>query len=113
MDLLLATVMTIKKFKLLFLATLISTGCQPDYGMQYEVIEELKAGDLVILKGRRQKDQNKPAIILKVLRDHDRIFIESTIWTDFHYMVYTEGKTIYVSEGHIARVLSSITEGDI
>ena len=78
-----------------------------------KLIAELTPGDLVILKGRRKKDPQKAAIIVKVLSDHDRIFIESTIWTDFHYMVYTEGKTIYVSEGHIARVLSSTTEGDI
>jgi len=78
-----------------------------------KLIEEIHPGDLVILKGRRKKDPKRAAIILKVLSDHDRIFIESTIWTDFHYMVYTEGKTMYVSEGHIARVLSSITEGDI
>jgi len=78
-----------------------------------KLIDELIPGDLVILKGRRKKDPQKAAIIVKVLSDHDRIFIESTIWTDFHYMVYTEGKTIYVSEGHIARVLSSTTEGDI
>ena len=78
-----------------------------------KLIAELTPGDLVILKGRRKKDPQKAAVIVKVLSDHDRIFIESTIWTDFHYMVYTEGKTIYVSEGHIARVLSSTTEGDI
>jgi|TARA_R110001583_G_scaffold10977_2_gene50558 hypothetical protein len=78
-----------------------------------KVIEELKAGDLVILKGRRQKDRNKPAIILKVLSDHDRIFIESTIWTDFQYMVYTQGKTMYVTEGHIERVISSDEESEI
>jgi hypothetical protein len=78
-----------------------------------KVIEELKAGDLVILKSRGGKDKDRPALILKVLSDHDRIFIESTIWTDFHYMIYTEGKTIYVSEGHIHRVLNSPTEGDI
>jgi hypothetical protein len=78
-----------------------------------KVIEELKAGDLVILKGRRQKDKNRPAIILKVLSDHDRIFIESTIWTDFQYMVYTQGKTMYVTEGHIERVISSDEEPEI
>ena len=72
-----------------------------------KVIEELKAGDLVILKSRGVKDKKRPALILKVLSDHDRIFIESTIWTDFHYMVYTQGKTMYVTEGHIERVLSS------
>ena len=75
-----------------------------------KLIEEIEVGDLVILKGRRRKDRQRPAIILKVLSDHDRIFVESTTWTDFKYMVYTEGKTMYVSEGHIARVLSSITE---
>ena len=78
-----------------------------------KLIEEIRPGDLVILKGRRQKDSKKPAIILKVLDDRERIFVESTTWTDFKYMVYTEGKTIYVSEGHIYRVLSSRTEGDI
>ena len=77
-----------------------------------KLIEEIAAGDLVILKGRRQKDPKKPAIILKVLDEHDRIFVESTTWTDFKYMVYTEGKTMYVSEGHIYRVLTSPTEGD-
>ena len=77
-----------------------------------KLIEEIHPGDLVILKGRRKKDQKRPAIILKVLSDHDRIFIESTTWTDFKYMVYTEGKTMYVSEGHIYRVLNSPTEGD-
>ena len=78
-----------------------------------KLIEEIVVGDLVILKGRRQKDQKKAAIILKVLSDHDRIFVESTTWTDFKYMVYTNGKTMYVSEGHIYRVLSSITEGEM
>ena len=72
-----------------------------------KVIEELKAGDLVILKSRGLKAIKRPALILKVLSDHDRFFIESTIWTDFHYMVYTQGKTIYVTEGHIERILSS------
>ena len=77
-----------------------------------KLIEEIQPGDLVILKGRRKKDQKRPAIILKVLSDHDRIFIESTTWTDFKYVVYTEGKTMYVSEGHIYRVLSSPAGGD-
>ena len=77
-----------------------------------KLIAEIQPGDLVILKGRRQKDQKRAAIILKVLSEYDRIFIESTTWTDFKYMVYTEGKTMYVSEGHIYRVLSSTTEGD-
>ena len=78
-----------------------------------KLIEEIVAGDLVILKGRRQKDPQRPAIILKVLSDHDRIFVESTTWTDFKYMVYTEGKTMYVSEGHIYRGLNCATEGDV
>ena len=78
-----------------------------------KLIEEIVAGDLVILKGRRQKDPKKPAIILKVLDNHDRIFVESTTWTDFKYMVYTEGKTIYVTEGHIERVISSDEEPEI
>ena len=78
-----------------------------------KLIEEIQPGDLVILKGRRKKDPQRAALILKVLSDHDRIFIESTTWTDFKYMVYTEGKTMYVSEGHIYKVLSSITEGDV
>ena len=46
--LLLATAMTIKKLKLLFLAALISLGCQPDYGMQYEVIEEIQPTEVVV-----------------------------------------------------------------
>jgi hypothetical protein len=75
-----------------------------------KLIAELKPGDLVLLRERRQKYRNRPAIILKVLTEHDRIFIESTIWTDFHYMIYTQGKTMYVSEGHIDRVLSSNEE---
>ena len=75
-----------------------------------KLIEEIKPGDLVLLRERRKKYKKRPAIILKVLSDHDRIFIESTIWTDFHYMVYTEGKTMYVTEGHIERVLSSDEE---
>ena len=78
-----------------------------------KLIEEIRPGDLVILKGRRKKDARRPALILKVLSEHDRIFVESTTWTDFKYMVYTEGKTMYVSEGHIYRVLSSPTEEDI
>jgi hypothetical protein len=78
-----------------------------------KVIEELKAGDLVILKSRGKKDKDRPALILKVLSDHDRIFIESTIWTDFHYMIYTQGKTMYVTEGHIERVISSNEEPEI
>ena len=77
-----------------------------------KLIEEIRPGDLVILKGRRKKDARRPALILKVLSEHDRIFIESTTWTDFKYVVYTEGKTMYVSEGHIYRVLNSPTEGD-
>jgi hypothetical protein len=75
-----------------------------------KLIAELKPGDLVLLRERRQKYRKHPAIILKVLTEHDRIFIESTIWTDFHYMIYTQGKTMYVSEGHIDRVLSSNEE---
>lgn len=78
-----------------------------------KLIEEIKAGDLVLLRERRQKYKKKPAIILKVLSDHDRIFVESTIWTDFHYLVYTEGRTMYVSEGHIERVISSDEEPEI
>ena len=78
-----------------------------------KLIEEIKAGDLVLLRERRKKYKKKPAVILKVLSEHDRIFIESTIWTDFHYMVYTEGKTIYVTEGHIERVISSDEEPEI
>ena len=75
-----------------------------------KLIEEIKVGDLVILKGRRQKDRTRAAIILKVLDEHDRIFVESTTWMDFHYMIYTEGKTMYVTEGHIYRVLNSREE---
>ena len=78
-----------------------------------KLIEEIQAGDLVLLRERRQKYKKRPAVIVKVLSDHDRIFVESTIWTDFHYVVYSQGKTIYVSEGHIERVLSSNTEGNI
>jgi hypothetical protein len=78
-----------------------------------KLIEEIKAGDLVLLRERRKKHKKRPALILKVLSEHDRIFIESTIWTDFHYMVYTEGKTIYVTEGHIERVISSDEEPEI
>jgi|TARA_R110000824_G_scaffold158111_1_gene331721 hypothetical protein len=72
-----------------------------------KLLEELKVGDLVILKGRRQRDQKRSAIILKVLTDHDRFLIESTAWTQFDYMIYTEGKTMYVTEGHVERILSS------
>mgnify|MGYP003136897475 CR=1 FL=1 len=78
-----------------------------------KLIEEIKAGDLVLLRERRKKHKKRPAIILKVLSEHDRIFIESTIWTDFHYMVYTEGKTIYVTEGHIERVISSDEDPEV
>ena len=78
-----------------------------------KLIEKIKAGDLVLLRERRKKYKKKPAIILKVLSDHERIFVESTIWTDFHYLVYTEGKTMYVSEGHIERVISSDEEPEI
>ena len=78
-----------------------------------KLIEEIVVGDLVILKGRRKKDRQKPAIILKVLDDHERIFVESAIWTDFKYMIYTEGKTMYISEEHIYRVLSSDSEGTL
>jgi|TARA_R110002074_G_C12027987_1_gene617219 hypothetical protein len=78
-----------------------------------KLIEEIKPGDLVLLRERRKKYKKKPAIILKVLSDHDRIFVESTIWTDFHYLIYTEGKTMYVSEGHIERVISSDEEPEI
>ena len=34
-----------------------------------KVIEELKAGDLVILKSRGGKDKDRPALILKVLSE--------------------------------------------
>ena len=78
-----------------------------------KLIEEIKAGDLVLLRERRKKHKKRPAIILKVLSEHDRIFIESTIWTDFHYMVYTEGKTIYVTEGRIERVISSDEDPEV
>jgi hypothetical protein len=78
-----------------------------------KLIEEIKPGDLVLLRERRKKYKKKPAIILKVLSDHDRIFVESTIWTDFHYLIYTEGKTMYVSEGHIERVISSNEDPEI
>ena len=78
-----------------------------------KLITEIKAGDLVLLKDRRKKNIKRPAVILKVLSDHDRIFVESTIWDDFHYMVYAQGKTIYVTQGHIDRVLSSTDEGKI
>ena len=78
-----------------------------------KLIEEIKPGDLVLLRERRKKYKKKPAIILKVLSDHDRIFVESTIWTDFHYLIYTEGKTMYVTEGHIERVISSDEEPEI
>ena len=78
-----------------------------------KLIEELQAGDLVLLRERRLTYKKRPALIVKVLSDHDRIFVESTIWTDFLYVVYTQRKTIYVSEGHIERVLSSNTEGNI
>ena len=77
------------------------------------MIDELQPGDLVILKDRRKKDPKRAAIILKVLSDHDRIFVESTTWTDFKYMVYTEGKTMYVSEGYIYCVLNSLAEGEV
>ena len=46
--LLLATAMTIKKIKLLLLTALIVLGCQPDYGMQYEVIEEIQPTEVVV-----------------------------------------------------------------
>ena len=75
-----------------------------------KLIEEIKPGDLVLLRERRKKYKKRSAIIIKVLSEHDRIFVESTIWTDFHYMIYTEGKTMYVSEGHIDRVISSHEE---
>ena len=78
-----------------------------------KLISEIKAGDLVLLRDRRKKNNKRPAVILKVLSDHDRIFVESTIWDDFHYMVYTQGKTIYVTEGHIERVISSHEEPEI
>jgi len=78
-----------------------------------KLIEDIVAGDLVILKGRRQKDKKRAAIILKVLTEHDRYFIESTTWTEFKYMVYSEGKTIYVTEGHIYRVINAKEEEEL
>jgi hypothetical protein len=46
---LLATAMTIKKFKFLFLTALVGTlSCGPDYGMQYEVVEEIQPTEVVI-----------------------------------------------------------------
>lgn len=78
-----------------------------------KLIEEIKPGDLVLLRERRKKYKKRPALILKVLSDHERIFVESTIWTDFHYLIYTEGKTMYVSEGHIERVISSNEDPEI
>ena len=40
--------MTIKKIKLLLLTTLLTLGCQPDYGMNYEVVEEIQPTQVVI-----------------------------------------------------------------
>ena len=49
MDVLPANVMTIKKLKLLLLGALLGTlSCQPDYGMSYEVIEEIQPTEVVI-----------------------------------------------------------------
>ena len=49
MGLLLVTVMTIKKLKLLIIATLMSiVGCEPDYGMNYEIVEEIQPTEVVI-----------------------------------------------------------------
>ena len=78
-----------------------------------KLISELQAGDLVFLKGRRQKDKLTPAIITKVLDIDEQNLMESKIWTTFKYEVYINGKTIYVTEGHIARVLSDNTKGNL
>jgi hypothetical protein len=40
--------MTIKKIKLLVLAALTMIGCEPDYGMNYEVVEEIQPTQVVI-----------------------------------------------------------------
>ena len=49
MDLLLVTVMTIRKLKLLFFGALLGTlGCQPDYGMNYEIVEEIQPTHVVV-----------------------------------------------------------------
>jgi len=46
---LLATAMTIKKLKLLLVGALLGTlSCGPDYGMQYEVIEEIQPTEVVV-----------------------------------------------------------------
>jgi len=48
-DVLPANVMTIKKLKLLLLGALLGIlSCQPDYSMQYEVIEEIQPTEVVI-----------------------------------------------------------------
>ena len=78
-----------------------------------KLISELQPGDLVILKGRRQKDRSTPAIITKVLDPDVQNLMETTIWTTFKYEVYVNGKTIYVTEGHIARVLSDNNKGNL
>ena len=49
MDLLRATVMITRKLKLLLCSTLLGIlSCQPDYGMSYEVIEEIQPTEVVI-----------------------------------------------------------------
>ena len=41
--------MTIKKLKLLLVAALLGTlSCAPDYGMQYEVVEEIQPTEVVV-----------------------------------------------------------------
>ena len=40
--------MTIKKIKLLVLSVLVMIGCEPDYGMNYEVVEEIQPTQVVI-----------------------------------------------------------------
>ena len=77
-----------------------------------KLIEELSPGDLVILKGRRQRDKKNPGIIMKVLEADGLDFLESFSYVQFKYLVYIDGETRYVTEGHIERVLSSTDEID-
>ena len=65
MDLLLATVMTIRKLKLLLLGALLGTlSCQPDYGMSYEVVEEIQPTEVVVDSFLQPKPPEKLDVLI-------------------------------------------------
>ena len=67
MDLLPAIVMITKKLKLLFLGTLLGAlSCQPDYGMSYEVVEEIQPTEVVVDSFMQPKPPEKLDVLIVV-----------------------------------------------